>query len=259
MKRFGFPSVLILLLFSTNCFAETVYHGLIGAGGRSGNAQFQLIHAMGQSLSTGNNANPCAGLFPIVSTIATYVATDTDNDGIPDYLEDKNNNDQLDAGETDPDNPDTDGDGIADGLEDANHDGILDPGETDPTLADTDGDGIDDGWELQFGLNPIVDDAGADPDNDLITNLEEFQLGLNPTDGVSDSDDDTLMDRWELDHFGNLDNTQNDDSDGDGYTNIIEYKVSTDPMDNYNRPVPGIFYEYDELGRLKRIWRIPSR
>lgn len=71
---------------------------------------------------------------------------DNDQDGIPNYLEDRNGNGSWDEGvETDPNNPDTDGDGECDGPadalattcqggEDLNADGDLgtDPGETSP-------------------------------------------------------------------------------------------------------------------------------
>lgn len=70
---------------------------------------------------------------------------DMDGDGLPDSLEDINNNGIVDSGETDYRNPDTDGDGIADGMEDANRNGRVDDGETDPRNPDSDGDGIWDG------------------------------------------------------------------------------------------------------------------
>ncbi|MCB2181048.1 MAG: hypothetical protein KQH63_03355 [Desulfobulbaceae bacterium] len=50
--------------------------------------------------------------------------TDSDNDGLPDSLEDDSC--------TDAHNADTDGDGITDGSEDANHNGMVDDGENDP-------------------------------------------------------------------------------------------------------------------------------
>ncbi|MEL6180285.1 MAG: hypothetical protein AAFS10_15090, partial [Myxococcota bacterium] len=46
---------------------------------------------------------------------------DTDGDGLPDFLEDKNRNGRYDEGtlETDFQNPDTDGDGLSDAQEDS--------------------------------------------------------------------------------------------------------------------------------------------
>ena len=69
---------------------------------------------------------------------------DTDNDGLPDNVEDSNGNGSIDPGETDPMNPDTDNDGLTDGYE-------VTIGGTDPTvpnnvitgpLADINGDGV---------------------------------------------------------------------------------------------------------------------
>lgn len=64
---------------------------------------------------------------------------DSDCDEIADSQEDRNDNGEVDEGETDPKNPDTDGDGIPDGEE-------LNIG-TLPFVCDTDGDGLSDGVE----------------------------------------------------------------------------------------------------------------
>jgi len=53
---------------------------------------------------------------------------------------------------------------------------------TNPNNADTDGDGMPDGWEVNHGLNPLVNDASADPDGDGFTNLQEYQNGTDPFD-----------------------------------------------------------------------------
>jgi hypothetical protein len=52
-------------------------------------------------------------------------------------------------------------------------------------LADSDGDGLPDAWEIAFGTQPFVPDAGEDPDGDGLSNREEFLAGTNPTDAGS--------------------------------------------------------------------------
>jgi hypothetical protein len=110
---------------------------------------------------------------------------DTDGDGIPDGDEDANRNGVVDPGETDPGNADTDGDGIFDGVEDVNHNGVVDSGETDPLDSDTDDDGMPDGWEIQYGFDPLVNDADEDEDNDGYSNLKEYQRRTDPLDSNS--------------------------------------------------------------------------
>ncbi len=80
---------------------------------------------------------------------------------------------------------DTDNDGIIDENEDKNHNGVVDYGETSPINSDTDSDGMPDGWEVQYGLNPVVNDASGDMDNDSFTNLKEYKEGTLPNDRTS--------------------------------------------------------------------------
>jgi hypothetical protein len=46
--------------------------------------------------------------------------------------------------------------------------------------ADDDNDNMPDDWEVQYGLNPLVDDAAAEPDGDQISNLSEYLGGTGP-------------------------------------------------------------------------------
>ncbi|MBL7077790.1 MAG: hypothetical protein ISS31_09990 [Kiritimatiellae bacterium] len=46
-----------------------------------------------------------------------------------------------------------------------------------------------------------------------------------------DDDEDGLLDCWEMIYFGDLDESGEDDTDGDGVTNSDEYDLSTDPSD----------------------------
>src|SRR5687768_56126 len=64
---------------------------------------------------------------------------------------------------TDPNDADSDNDGLPDGVEDANQNGRVDPGETDPNDSDTDNDGVDDGTEVLIGTDPT---NPADPPAD---------------------------------------------------------------------------------------------
>jgi hypothetical protein len=111
--------------------------------------------------------------------------SDSDGDGIPDSIElrltngmpaDTDGDGIIDALDTDSDN-----DGLPDWQEDRNGDGVLDPGETNPYASDTDGDGMPDKWEIDNGLSPRdPGDAQEDPDHDGLTNLQEYLLGKNP-------------------------------------------------------------------------------
>jgi alpha-tubulin suppressor-like RCC1 family protein len=53
---------------------------------------------------------------------------------------------------------------------------------TNPYSNDTDNDQIPDSWEVNHGLNPLVNDAAADPDGDGFTNLQEYQNNTDPFD-----------------------------------------------------------------------------
>jgi hypothetical protein len=118
--------------------------------------------------------------------------SDSDGDGLSDELEKSTCTDGLDG--------DTDDDGIPDGIEDANRNGIREANETDPCDADTDGDGLQDGTELGYTL------ADIGPD----TNPAVFQPDLDPsttTDPLdADSDDDGVRDGNEdANHNGRVD------------------------------------------------------
>ena len=156
------------------------------------------------------------------------VSLDSDNDGLPNALE----NTMC----TDPNQDDSDHDGILDGVEDANHNGQVDEGETAPCKEDTDDDGMPDGWEVQHSLNPLVDDAGLDEDEDGLTNLEEYQHQTDPKNW--DSDNDGMADGWEVRYNLNpLVDDADDDKDEDGYTNRQEYEGGSDPTDPASKPI----------------------
>ncbi len=98
------------------------------------------------------------------------IGTDTDNDGVNEYLEIEYKTDPLIADtdgdglkdgleifylESNPTMRDTDNDGIVDGLEDLNRNGYYDFGETNPLDLDSDRDGLCDGL-CRVGTNGSV-------------------------------------------------------------------------------------------------------
>ena len=173
-------------------------------------------------------------------------AADTDGDGLRDA-------DEINQYHTNPRAADSDGDGLTDAAE-------LQTTGTDPLKADTDGDGAGDGWEVTYGLNPKdAQDGTRDTDGDGLTNAQEFAAGSNPnvrdTDGDGlddraevmvyrtnparvDSDDDGMPDGWEV-TYGLNPNSAADataDRDNDGYSNLAEFRVKTDPTDSASAP-----------------------
>ena len=87
---------------------------------------------------------------------------------------------------------DSNGDGLSDYLQDRNGNGVYDsPDPSDFNSPDTDGDGMPNLWEVQNGLNPLVDDANDDPDGDWLTNFQEYNGGTN-----SSNPHDVLVVAW---------------------------------------------------------------
>lgn len=110
---------------------------------------------------------------------------------------------------------------------------------------DADGDGMPDDWEVNYGLNPQLVDSNADPDQDGTNNLGEFLLHSDPHaapivnpngDAIDlrpgiDTDGDSIPNSWELkNHLDYLDPSDAvKDFDRDGYTNLQEFRLNTDP------------------------------
>jgi hypothetical protein len=46
---------------------------------------------------------------------------------------------------------------------------------------------------------------------------------------IDDSDEDGLPDSWEMSSFGNLAQTASGDKDGDGSSNLVEYRLNLNP------------------------------
>ena len=81
---------------------------------------------------------------------------------------------------------DSDNDGVPDCVEDCNGDGEVQLGETDPFTMDTDNDGLDDGEEFCFGEDEyITNGCKPDTDDDGYDDYLEFTHGTNPNDDLS--------------------------------------------------------------------------
>jgi hypothetical protein len=100
------------------------------------------------ALGRAENRRFAGDLFRWLARIGTEYQ-DSDGDGIPDRVEDANENGMRDPGETDRFLADSDGDALPDGVEDANRNGKVDEGETSPLNADSDGDFRPDGADVE--------------------------------------------------------------------------------------------------------------
>ncbi len=172
--------------------------------------------------------------------ITNPLNNDTDSDGLRDgnetlglyYPSSPNANITTGNIFTNPTNADTDSDDLTDGDEYLIH-------LSDPTVVDTDTDGMDDNFEVTYGLDPLLNDAGNDKDGDGVSNIDEYDYlpnHLNPNN--PDTDADGLTDGEELYGIYWPDNPYvngtgyittgkplNSDTDGDGLKDGFEVKL----------------------------------
>ncbi|WP_411847004.1 sulfatase-like hydrolase/transferase [Roseibacillus persicicus] len=217
-------------------------------------------------------------------------SADLDGDGLPDDYEIANGLNPNDASDRDTD---IDSDGLSNFAEytagtspqksDSDEDGLSDGEEvqntlTDPNDADSDDDGLLDGQEVNTVLSNPLD---ADSDDDFLNDFEELIIfRTNPTladsdndtfrDGVElaalsnpleasitpsgqDSDDDGLLDTLEIAVFGNLAQSGLDDSDGDGFPNIVEQAFGSGISDASFSPSIGIDSSMGLTFRRQRV------
>jgi len=103
---------------------------------------------------------------------------------------------------------------------------------------------------LQFTNDPNSALLTADFDGDNVGNGDELLQGTNVF-GWLTGDGDLMADDWELFWFGDLDETDASNADGDFTTNLEESELGLDPTADERSKA--LAYTYDALGRLTTV------
>jgi CubicO group peptidase (beta-lactamase class C family) len=91
-------------------------------------------------------------------------------------------------------------------------------------------------WVALFNKSPSVPGV---PDYDAIDpEINAAIAGVTswPTNNLFDSDENGLLDSWELYYFGSIGVNPRSDADGDGASNLAEYIAQTDPLNPADSP-----------------------
>ena len=185
---------------------------------------------------------------------------DSDSDGYSNIEEKKAGTNPLDADskpvelDTDKDGKidkiekgkDSDGDGKSDVVEsaklDADKDGVVDEldAEDDNPNNDTDNDGMSNIDEVKAGTNPLDPNSKIEPDTDKDGKIDKIEKGKDSDgDGKSDVVESAKLDADSdgvVDELDSNDSNVNNDSDGDGVSNIDEKNAGTNPLDPNDKP-----------------------
>lgn len=173
--------------------------------------------------------------------IASFSATDSDGDGLPNAWESEHGLDPNDNG-LNPNNNGVAGNPVngANGDPDgdthknlAEYTAGSDPQEPASVPGDIDADTLADTWEITNFTN-LTQTAFGDPDDDFTFNDEEFLAGTNPNSRLSFPETevpvDGMPDGWEQLHFlGDTSRNGTGDYDLDGITDLQEYLDDTNP------------------------------
>ncbi len=157
--------------------------------------------------------------------LTDFEAEDTDKDNL-------NDGEEINIFKTNPLIVDSDFDFINDGDE-------IKIYKTNPLNPDTDGDGVPDGLEVSYGTDPNNPDSKPiDLNSNGISDDWEAKYQISPADGTIDTDGDGLSDILE---YRNKTNPLNPDTDGDGLTDAEEVLLyGTDPLMQTNLSEIGV-------------------
>lgn len=178
--------------------------------------------------AVGTNGIPDAAETSVDSGVSLLANGDQDNDGIEDYWDPDSDNDGIvdlvEVGGTD-----ADGGGTIDSFSDANSDGLHDAILNSPfTIANTDVS-----YETGNGLTELPNYLDLDSDNDGIDDTNEgystAQTGRPSL--ITDSDDDGILDYWDI-SVGGTPITPND-NDGDGIPDYIDTDSDNDTITDF--------------------------
>jgi hypothetical protein len=187
-------------------------------GGNNGNGVTNAVDALLQGLTTPTSTGGTATLVtPITKT------SDSDGDGIPDWIEVANGYDPLNANSPSNGSSDTDGDGVTNVVET-----LLTGLPNTPTSiakpvtssSDSDGDGIPDATEIAMGYDP--QDA---------TNPTTNALSDTDSDGIPDAIEEYLASLLGIGGGVNSTIIASTDTDGDGIPDWLEVKNGSNPQD----------------------------
>ena len=194
--------------------------------------------------------------------------SDDDGDGLPNEWELSHG---LNPGYPFDASGDLDGDGFTNMDEFFSASDPLSAASTPGSNPDVDGDLLPNSWELAWGFNPNSADGSLDADGDGYTNLQEFQMGTDPRNPSSnpgagggttgaDDDFDGMPDNWEVANgFNPMSSSDaSADADADGYTNLQEFQMGTDPRNSASNPGGGTTSSDGDDDGMPDNWEIAN-